>query len=251
MIELALHYAKSGWPVFPLAAGGKEPAIPKERGGHGCHDATLDLNRIEQWWHEYPSANVGIATGRRSGLLVIDVDPRKCARWLESLHALALPPTFTVKTWSGGWHLYFKFSGDPRITIGTNLLPAIDWRATGGYVVGAGSTVEGVTYEIAKNLPIAVAPTALLERIAKHRKCARPMKDKSGHMVIPDGARNETLFALACLLRRFGIEYNAIYQSLRATNEDHCNPPTDDEELRQIAASAMRYAPENSPKESA
>ncbi|EQD41166.1 protein containing DNA primase/polymerase, bifunctional, partial [mine drainage metagenome] len=76
MIELARHYVSRGWPVFPLAAGGKVPAIPRERGGHGCLDATLDMNRVEHWWSEYPDANVGISTGRRSGLLVIDVDPR-------------------------------------------------------------------------------------------------------------------------------------------------------------------------------
>lgn len=252
MIELALHYANSGWPVFPLAPGGKEPAIPKRRGGSGCLDATLDLNRIEQWWREYPQANVGIATGRRSGLLVIDVDPRKCPSWLESLHALALPQTLTVRTWSGGWHLYFnKFSADPRITIGTELLPGIDWRGNGGYVVGAGSIVNGVTYTIAKNLPIAQAPAALLERILAARKHARPVKDATGHMVIRERTRNATLFALASLLRRFGLEYNAALESLRAANTDHCVPPLDDQELRQIAASAMRYAPVDSPKQSA
>ncbi len=250
MIELALHYAKNGWPVFPLVAGGKEPAIAKRRGGSGCLDATLDLNRIEQWWREYPDANIGVATGRRSGLLVVDVDPRKAEKWLESVHTLALPQTFTVRTWSRGWHMYLKFAGDPRITIGTNLLPGIDWRANGGYVVAAGSIVNGATYEIAKKLAIAQAPESLLERILAARKHARPARDEVGHTVIPDGARNETLFSLACLLRRFGIEYNAILESLRATNSDHCVPPVSDEELRVIAASAMKYSPAGSPRES-
>ena len=241
MLDFALHYAARGWPVFPLA--GKVPAIPRERGGRGCHDATLDLTRIEEWWREYPDANIGIATGRRSGLLVVDVDPRHNAKWLDSLHALELPPTFTVKTWSGGWHLYFRFSGDERISIGTDLLPGIDWRGNGGYVVGAGSTVNGTSYEIGKNLPIAQAPDSLLERILAKRNRPRPAPDANGHMVIANGQRNATLFALACLLRRFGLEYNAIYESLRATNADHCDPPMEDGELRQIAASAMRYAP--------
>ena len=241
MIDYALHYAKQGWPVFPL--NGKKPAIPRERGGRGCHDATLDLNRIEEWWREYPEANIGIGTGRRSGLLVVDVDPRKTQAWLDSLHSLALPPTFTVKTWSGGWHLYFRFSGDERISIGTDLLPGIDWRGNGGYVVGAGSVVEGVRYEIAKNLPIAQAPGSLLERILTKRNRPRPAPDECGHMVIQDGQRNATLFSLAGLLRRFGLEYNAILESLRAANADHCEPPVDDDELRQIAGSAMRYAP--------
>ncbi len=241
MLDYALHYAKLGWPVFPL--NGKIPAIPRERGGRGCHDATLDLTRIAEWWREYPDANVGVGTGRRSGLLVIDVDPRHNSRWLDSLNSLELPPTFTVKTWSGGAHLYFRFTGDARITIGTDLLPGIDWRGNGGYVVAAGSIVDGKQYEIAKNLPIARAPDALLERILAKRNRPRPTPDANGHMVIMNGQRNGTLFSLACLLRRFGLEYNAIYESLRATNADHCDPALGDDELRQIAGSAMRYAP--------
>ena len=96
MIDLALHYASKRWPVFPLAAGTKVPAIAKERGGHGCTDATLDVKRIEAWWTEYPQANVGIATGSRSGLLVVDIDPRKTTDWLASVNALNLPQTFTL-----------------------------------------------------------------------------------------------------------------------------------------------------------
>lgn len=245
MIDLALHYARAGWPVFPLAAGSKVPVIAKDRGGHGCHDATLNLNRVADWWREYPDANVGIATGRRSGLLVIDVDPRKTTAWLESLHALALPATFTVKTASGGWHLYLK-SDDPRITLGANLLPGIDWRGNGGYVVAAGSVVDGALYEIAKNLPFAEAPAALLDRILATRATRRIERDDTGRMVIPESRRNDTLMRIGCALRRWGLGYNALLESLRAVNADHCQPAIDDAEVRQIAASVARYAPKES-----
>ena len=240
MIELARHYAKHGYRVFPLQPGGKKPVIPKERGGRGCLDGTLDLNKIEQWWAEWPDANVGIATG---ALLVIDVDPRRCSTWLESLNQLALPPTFAVKTWSGGWHLYLQMPVNAHITIGTDLLPAIDWRGRGGYVVAAGSVVNGVTYEIARNLPIAAPPRSLIERIQAHTRKRIVQRDEHGHMVIPDGNRNRTLFQLGCLLRRFGLGFNAVHEALRAANADHCDPGLADEELRQIAASAMRYSP--------
>ena len=88
--------------------------------------------------------------------------------------------------------------------------------------------------------------------VAWSRTCARwsrPPPDADGHMTIRNGQRNATLFALACLLRRFGLEYNAILESLRATNADHCDPQMEDEELRQIAGSAMRYAPKTGRRE--
>jgi hypothetical protein len=233
MIDLALHYISRGWPVFPLH--GKKPL----EGSHSFLDATLDVNRAEGMWRADPDANIGIATGRRSGVLVIDIDPRKT----ESVRALQLPPTLTVRTWSGGWHLYLAFDGDPRITIGSDLLPGIDWRGNGGYVVAPGSVVNDITYTIAKNLPIAQAPASLLERIIQGRRRPRVEHDNRGHAVIPSGRRNDTLISIAGCMRRWGVEYNALVAALRAVNADHCRPALDDHELQQIAASAARYAP--------
>jgi hypothetical protein len=250
MIDLAIFYASKRWPVFPLCPGGKVPAISRERGGHGCNDATLDLKRIEAWWDQYPDANIGVATGRRSGLLVIDIDPRKTPDWLASVNTLKLPPTFTVRTVSGGFHLYFALPADSPISIGADLLPGIDWRGNGGYVVGAGSLVNDVTYEIVRSCAIAPAPKQLLERIICHRKGPRvAARDTSGHMAIPEGKRNDQLFRIGCALRRFGIELDAIHEALKAINADHCTPPMAETELRTIAASVMRYASDSAARD--
>lgn len=245
VIDLALHHARSGYRVFPLVPNGKIPLIPKERGSHGCLDATTDLARVEEWWNQYPQANIGIATGR--GLLVIDVDPRKDSGWLLNLQALELPQTFTVRTWSGGWHCYLHMPLKASITIGTDLLPGIDWRGDGGYVVAVGSIVNGATYEIAKNLPIAASPVELLRRIRARPKKARPIRTADGHYVIRNGGRNEVLFALGSLMRRFGCEFNVIVTALTAANSQQCEPAIAEHEVRQIAASVMRYAPADGP----
>jgi hypothetical protein len=239
MLDLALHYAARGWPVFPLVDGGKKP-LP---GSHGCLDATLDRNRIEAWCTEHPTANVGIATGRRAGLLVVDIDPRHNGQWLDALRELALPRTMTVRTWSGGFHLYYQLTGDGPGS-GTDLLPGIDWRCNGGYVVAPGSVVEGKLYEIARNLPLVPVPASLLARIETHRKQARRVElDGEGRMVIESRRRNETLFQAACALRRFGVDALPLLQCLREINAAHCRPALSDAELATIAASAARYAP--------
>jgi hypothetical protein len=246
VIDLAIHYARQGFRVFPLVPGGKEPAVPKRKGGHGCLDATTDIEAIERWWTAYPDANIGIATGR--GLLVIDVDPRKSDRWLESLQALAIPRTFTTKTWSGGWHLYLSMPPDSRITIGADLLPGIDWRGNSGYVVAVGSVVGGALYEIANNVPIAAAPSTLLERLrtasGKRRDLVRSTRvehEGTDRMVIPVSRRNDTLLRIGCALRRWGVDYAAILGSLRVVNAEHSELALGDGELQRIAASAARY----------
>ena len=70
MLNSALHYASMGWKVFPLAQGSK---VPRE-GSKGVHDATTDEQQINEWWNTEPSAIIGIATGKDSNLIVIEVD---------------------------------------------------------------------------------------------------------------------------------------------------------------------------------
>lgn len=104
LLEAALAYTQKGWPVFPCKAREKAPLTP-----HGFKDATTDQATIRHWWMEHPAANIGVATGRASGVVVIDVDGPEGE---ESLKALPpLPETFTVRT-ARGRHLYFA-CGEP------------------------------------------------------------------------------------------------------------------------------------------
>jgi hypothetical protein len=66
--------------VFPLVPGTKRP-IP----ARGFHDATADEKTIEQWWRKDSLANIGIATGKVSGLLVVDLDVKHGKRGPEKL----------------------------------------------------------------------------------------------------------------------------------------------------------------------
>lgn len=89
-LEAALDYEARGWAVFPIwwahnggcsrdERGCKDPAkhplgklVP-----NGLKNATTDESTIRQWWGRFPRANVGIVTGARSGLVVIDIDRPK------------------------------------------------------------------------------------------------------------------------------------------------------------------------------
>jgi len=77
-------------------------------------DATTDAEQIRRWWSEWPTANVGIATGRESGLVVLDVDADKGGELsLETLCANgnALPNTVETITGGGGRHIWFSHPG--------------------------------------------------------------------------------------------------------------------------------------------
>jgi putative DNA primase/helicase len=121
--EMALMYAKEGWPVLPLhSTVGERCTCDKKSCGsrgkhprtkHGVKDATRDTAQITKWWTRWPDANIGLATGKVSGRLVLDIDIKKGKRGDESLRLLEeqygpLPETRKSVTASGGWHYVFR-----------------------------------------------------------------------------------------------------------------------------------------------
>src|SRR5208283_5245746 len=83
---------------------------------NGMKAATCDPAAIQKWWQDKPEANVAIATGAVSGIVVLDIDSLKGGR--ESLAALferygKLPTSPYAKTGSGGFHLLFGHPGRP------------------------------------------------------------------------------------------------------------------------------------------
>jgi hypothetical protein len=130
--------AEQGFDVFQLKPGTK---LPK---GKWQDDATSDLGMIGAWWRGSPESNIGIATGSRSGILVLDLDNKPDANGADSIKAagITLPRTKVVRTPSGGYHVYMAYPEGSGITIGTGLLPGVDWRGDGGYVVGPGSVLD-------------------------------------------------------------------------------------------------------------
>lgn len=133
-LEHALAYATQyQWPVFPLRTADKVPLIAKVAGGHGCLDATTDPDRIEAWWRRWPDANVGLACG--AAFWVLDVDQPDGTDTIVALQRRfgRLPASVRQRTGGLGWQLFF--APDPRVKNGVRILPGLDTRAGGGYVV--------------------------------------------------------------------------------------------------------------------
>ncbi|GIH93906.1 bifunctional DNA primase/polymerase [Planobispora siamensis] len=187
-LRYALAAAARGWRVFPLVPGDKVPL--KDWPWKQRH--TTDPQTIRRFWTRTP-CNVGIACGP-SHLVVIDLDVPKPdehppARWdlpgvSDGADVFALIceqagqpvpwETFTVRTRSGGTHLYFTAPdgihlGNTSGERGTGLGWKIDTRAEGGYVVGPGSIVDlpdgAGTYAVLHATSPAPLPAWLAERL--------------------------------------------------------------------------------------
>ncbi len=139
----ALDYGSVGWHVFPLEANGKRP--DGRLAPHGLHDATTDPDQIRAWWRKVPDANVGIATGGESGIVVLDVDGSEGLTAWDALMADGreeIPSSFLVTTPRGGVHVYLAHPGRPVPNSAGKLAPNIDVRGDGGYVVAPPSKLE-------------------------------------------------------------------------------------------------------------
>ncbi|WLW53247.1 bifunctional DNA primase/polymerase [Streptomyces sp. YU58] len=190
LLDAALEAAARGWRVHPLQPGGKASALHGERScprTGECADrhakwetrATTNPGRIRTAWGA-GAFNVGIATGP-SGLVVVDLDVPKekngkgssdAPDGATSFAALceragqSWPATYTVRTPSGGLHLYFTAPPDVHLPCTARTVAAnVDTRAWGGNIVAAGSTTPQGVYKVTDDHPAAILPDWLSQRL--------------------------------------------------------------------------------------
>lgn len=239
MLDTAIEYAERGWAVFPVKPNDKTPLTE-----HGCKDATHDIKQVEVFWQQYPKANIGIATGAVSGFWAFDIDVKDGAQGLQSFKQLqdehgALPLTLSAQTPSKGQHLYFSIDGI-SIRNRTNVLPGIDVRGDGGYVVAPPSIIQRKKYVwLTEAEPVAAAPDWLVELVSDKQR------EDVAHKVIQGiskGERDNTIFRFACSLRARGFDYDkAKVLVLQIANE--CSPPLPQGEAIKCLDSAWKYDP--------
>lgn len=183
MLQAALKAQRRGLYIFPVTPGDK---TPHRLAGRWGETATNDINRVLHFWTQVdPQANVGVAC-KPSELLVIDLDKAKEPWnlrgsdwaylhdaygqfvsgedvWDEMIYKLGAGypsgPMFTysVRTGSGGLHLYFQWPKHwPRISQASPIKGVVDVRGNGGqyggYVLAEGSVTSAGQYRAVENL---------------------------------------------------------------------------------------------------
>ncbi len=251
----ALDYASRNIPVFPLKPKAKEPAIPSAhpegdplrgtchgkcgRLGHGFWDATTDTSQIRKWWEQWPDANIGLACGDH--LTVVDIDS---AEGVEALQAIGFEANGAPVVRTGkGHHYWFRADG---AGCHTRFLEGVDLKSNGGYVIAPPSIhPDGPVYTWVRPLDgeLPVLPQVILDAVKRHGRLSSRRESEPVGELIPKGRQNNTLTSLAGSMRHRGMTVEEIAASLLVTNDNRCEEPLSEHEVRQIAWSVGRYEP--------
>lgn len=247
MLAAALAGAARGWSVLPVRPRAKVPLLPWMK----LQERRADEHEIRAWFERWPDANVGVVTGKVSGLLVLDVDPGHggggSLAALEAEHG-PLPDTVESITGGGGRHCYFAHPGG-AVPNRVAVLPGLDVRGDGGTIVMPPSMhPSGRRYRWAPGRsPTELDPAPLPQWLA-HLLRGRPQA--GGHTPahwrgllrdgVAQGARNDTIASLAGYLLWHGVDPFVVLQLVLCWNGARCRPPLGDEEVARTVASIVR-----------
>lgn len=143
LMQYALNYAADDFAVFPVYEperrhDGLQCSCGKEgcRGKHprtinGVLDASVNYEQIKEWWTKWPNASIGMATGKKSGVSVVDLDG---SDGLISGRRLCLNSSVISMTGNGRQLFYADLAGSLKNSV-KQLALGIDTRGDRGYVV--------------------------------------------------------------------------------------------------------------------
>lgn len=213
--------------------------------------ASSDEATIRSWWGSQ-EFNIGVLT---TDLVVVDIDMKHDRDGMASWFALYGGfDTLAVRSPSGGLHLYYTGA---NVALNQGALGAgLDIRSHHGYVLGPGSTIDGVPYRVEIDQPMAQAPHEVVsrckppgERAANAQETLVDEDDARGIALavqviaatLPavEGERSEAAYRLACKVRDFGVS-EVMCRSLMAAWGASSNVVGDD--LHTRIANAYSYA---------
>jgi hypothetical protein len=149
-LAAALDLARRGFAIFPVQDWGDGDGWKPIK--EFPEKASADLACVRAWWTKWPEARVGLLTGERNGITVLDVDIKNGKDGAASLAALGFPaleamsPVQTMSP-SGGWHLFFRFDPAIKGTVG-QIGAGLDVRNRNQFVLAPDSLKNGQRYRV-------------------------------------------------------------------------------------------------------
>ena len=230
------YYESQGFDMVPVARNKKNP-IEMD----WVNKSHKDITEWKRWLDD--GLNIGVKTGERSDIIVIDVDTRPTPAELIPLLGETLTQTTTK-----GIHHFYKYTPELTKTRINDL--KTDIETNGGQVLLYPSIVDGASRKIVAMQDIAPMPKALLDYLKS--KITVPLKSFSEKIkediateefnlnLIDEGSRNASLIKLGGLLRK-ELNVQQTEHVLNILNNHACAKPLHPKEISAMVKSLSRY----------
>lgn len=225
----ALAYHANGYNVLPVGQD-KRPIVKSWKKWQTENQTDEEVLSLFQ-----NNPNVAIITGEISGITVIDIDAKGNSTQAQEM-LKKFPMTYTVKTPSGGFHLYYLYA--KGFTVSANAYPEypnVDIRGDQGYVVAPPSELTNGKYEIINNMPPVDFPAYLFPR-------QKPKKSITEMTTASKGNRDDTLTAFIGKLLQASKEdewYTEVLPAVERANKTY-NPPLSDADVKKCFESIVK-----------
>ena len=255
VIEAAGLMLQAGIPCVAVKPGAKEP-VPSSEGGWLLIEDEGGLEETLSNAYETNSGlNLAITTGQqlRSPVVVVDVDDEAGSRlardlgfdpshdcWLEITGSGHYAAAYYCRDTEGlKRRVHTGNTGLDLIVAGYQLIPPSITK--GPYHWKPGHSPVDIPFSELQDLPGQMLDYWRAESgVSRDSPEKRISAEKLLGETIPTGARNESLFRLACYLRR-SLPQSFVESLVNSINLTHCNPPLDRSEIKAICRSAARF----------
>ncbi|MBJ6799327.1 DUF3987 domain-containing protein [Geomonas propionica] len=222
-LRTAQELVKRGISIIPLEPRGKKPRIR-------WTDFQSRLATQEELTHWFADGrnNIGIVTGKISGLVVVDFDTNEA---IEMAKIKNFPKTALVKT-GRGYHAYCRYREGVRNFQKRDDLPGIDLRGDGGFVVAPPSIhASGAVYTWVPNRSIGDLPLADLPGWIYASKPADKAAITDLLKGVSEGGRNNAVTRVAGSVISKGYNLAEAIRFCLTWNTTSCKPPLTEDEV--------------------
>lgn len=229
---------------------------------------------MERVWSREGGCNIGLKTGKTSGLVCVDIDAKGGGlAWFHE-NQEHLGHYITEHTHGGGLHLYFRYPRGvenlPTLSSGRRIFKGVDILADGhGQVVTWPSihASQEMQYHFERGLDLIDAleesdelPKWIVDEMLKgerkedsgkveDRESEDALDIKAASLALKDlapavqgdGGDLQTLKA-AMMCRDYGLSARQVYELLLREYNDRCVPPWSEKDLKDKVKNAFKYA---------
>ena len=201
----------------------------------------------QEWekWILDNGLNIGVKTGERSNVTVVDVDTSIIPKEIDAIKGDPL-----IQKTRQGWHLFYQYEAD----LATSRIEEmkIDILNNGKQCILYPSVIDDYRREFINDATIPKMPTELKEFL-KEKAGKRPIPKTESEVLLEDintegfqmdainqGSRNSMMIRLGGILRK-GLNLPSTAYVLNIMNKHFCKPSLDNKEFRALIDQLDKY----------